>query len=105
MLKTMKGKIIITIMTVFILSISTLTVLTSIQVKKKTEENLVKQSELFTSEMNQSITYFFEQFEKGLLQLVESEEIRAIQSVTEASVELTHLSEQLSEVIRQFKTD
>lgn len=60
MLKTMKGKIIITIMTVFILSISTLTVLTSIQVKKKTEENLVKQSELFTSEMNQSITYFFE---------------------------------------------
>lgn len=64
MLKTMKGKIIITIMTVFILSISTLTVLTSIQVKKKTEENLVEQSELFTSEMNQSITYFFEQFEK-----------------------------------------
>lgn len=88
MLKTMKGKIIITIMTVFILSISTLTVLTSIQVKKKTEENLVKQSELFTSEMNQSITYFFEQFEKGLLQLVESEEIRDL-SVEKETGEFT----------------
>lgn len=52
-----------------------MTIVSSSQVKNKTEEVLIEQSNSFVNEMNYSISAFFEQFEKGLLQLASSYEI------------------------------
>lgn len=49
-----------------------MTMLSSNQVKNKTEQVLIEQSTAFVHEMNYSITSYLEQFEKGLLQLTDS---------------------------------
>ena len=69
MFKSIKTKIILTVAILIALGISLLTFLTSTQVKTTTEEVLLAQSKTMVDEMSYSITAFFEQFEKGLLQL------------------------------------
>ncbi len=69
MFRSIRTKILLTVAILFLIGIAALTALSSIQVKQKTEENLLDQSALLVNEMTQSISYFFEQFEKGLLQL------------------------------------
>ena len=92
MFKSIKVKIISTVMLLFIVSIAILTTISSSQVKHKTEESLIEQSILFTDEMNQSISYFFEQFEKGLLQLSTSNAITDF--VVESSTITPELAQQ-----------
>lgn len=49
-----------------------MTITSSLQVKNKTQDALLTQSASLASELSQSITYFFDQFEKGLVQISSS---------------------------------
>lgn len=61
------------LVTVLILiGVTVMTLLSSSQVQKKTQDVLLEQSKAFTNEMTFSISGFFEQFENGLLQLASS---------------------------------
>lgn len=103
MLKSIKTKIILIVAILIAVGISIMTFLTNTQVKTTTEEALLAQSKTMVEEMNHSITAFFEQFEKGLLQLSGATPVlafsQAIDSVEKASTDeqLDHLQ---NEVIR-----
>ncbi len=84
MLKSIHTKIILTVAVLFLVSIAIMTILTSNQVKNKTETVLIGQSNSFVNEMNYSITAYLEQFEKGLLQLATS---NAVQNFEVSGVE------------------
>lgn len=75
MFRSIRTKILLTVAILFLVGIAALTALSSMQVRQKTEDSLVDQSVLLVNEMTQSIGYFFEQFEKGLLQLSTAETV------------------------------
>lgn len=53
-----------------------MTIISSLQVKNKTEEVLIEQSNGFVNEMNYAISAFLDQFEKGLHLLSTSDQIQ-----------------------------
>ncbi len=73
--KTVRSKIIGIVSVLFLISVITMTIISSLQVKNKTEDVLIEQSTAFVNEMNYAISAFFEQFEKGLQQLAISSEV------------------------------
>ncbi len=75
MFKSVKTKIIITVMVLFLIGVSVMTAVTSTQVKTKTKDSLINQSVVFVDEMGHSINYFFEQYERGLTQLSTSRSV------------------------------
>lgn len=75
MFKSVKTKIILTVMILFLIGVSVMTAVTSTQVKTRTKESLIDQSAVFVDEMGHSISYFFEQYERGLTQLSTSRSV------------------------------
>ena len=75
MFKSIKTKIILTVMLLFLIGVSAMTTISSMQVKTKTEKGLIDQSSVLVNEMSQGITYFLGQHEKGLLQLSNTQSI------------------------------
>ena len=69
MFSSIKTKIIVTVMVLFLIGVSLMTILSGMDVKSKTEESVIEQSVVLVDEIGTSITYFFAQFEKGLIQL------------------------------------
>lgn len=69
MLNSVKTKIILTVTILFLLGVTLMTTLSSLQVKKKTEESLINHSTLMVDGMGSSIVNFLGQYEKGLLQM------------------------------------
>lgn len=72
MFKSIKTKIIVTVAILIILGVASMTYLSTSQVKTKTKDVLLEQSTSLVQEMNYTISSYFEQFEKGLLQLASS---------------------------------
>lgn len=83
-----------------------MTIVTSLQVRTKTENVLIEQSDAFVNEMNYSIASFFDQFEKGLDLLATSD--RILQFTTEETEQETDpvasLNDQLAEALAVYDT-
>lgn len=99
MLKSIKIKIIMTAMMVFLIGITLMTIISSTQVKNRSEENSMESSKALINEMSRSVDKYLGQFEKGLDQLSKSDSFRAYLegSGKEANVELPRLEEELGE--------
>lgn len=69
MFKSIKTKILLTVMVLFLAGVSVMTVISSSNAKNKTEDSVLKSSESLVNEMGTSIENFLTQFEKGLAQL------------------------------------
>ncbi len=69
MFKSIKTKIIMTVMVLFLFGISIMTAISSTQVKNRTEENVVASSGSLINEMGFAIENYLGQYEKGLAQL------------------------------------
>ncbi|CAM3274327.1 methyl-accepting chemotaxis protein [Filibacter tadaridae] len=76
MFRSIKTKIIATVMVLFLIGVTAMTAISSMQVQSKTEKNLIDQSVVFVDEMGNSITNFLGQYEKGITQLSNSKVIR-----------------------------
>ena len=68
MFKSIKTKILVTVMVLFLAGISIMTIISSADVKSKTEQSVLKTSEALVNEMGFSINNFLTQFEKGISQ-------------------------------------
>lgn len=64
MFRSIKTKIILTVMVLFLIGVTAMTSFSSIQVKKKTEESLINQSSAFVGEISNSISYYLQQYEQ-----------------------------------------
>lgn len=76
MFKSIKTKLIFTVMSLFLIGVIAMNAISIIQVKNKTEENVVDQSMVFVEEMSSSIENYLGQFDKGLDQLSNSRSIQ-----------------------------
>lgn len=72
MYKSIKTKIILIVMILFVIGVSTMSVISIMQMKNKTEESVVAQSTVFVNQMSVSINNYLEQYEKGIDQLSNS---------------------------------
>lgn len=81
MFKSIKGKIIGTVMLLIFVSIGFLVIMISQQVDKKTETNLIEQSKGTISELRNSIGFFLSQYDKSISQIANSETIRLYASM------------------------
>ena len=72
MFKSIKFKIIATIVLIFLICNGAMTILNGTQLKKKTEESVIDQSSILIEEMRHATTNFLEQFNKGTMQLAQT---------------------------------
>ena len=72
MFKSVKTKIIVTIMVLFLIGVSVMTAISSIQVKSNTEDSIIDSSGALINEMSFAIENFLGQYEKGIAQLATS---------------------------------
>ena len=75
MFRSIKTKIILTVMVLFLIGISTMTAISNTQVKTKTNESIVSSSDAFVYQMSASIENYLVQYGKGLAQLAYSSSI------------------------------
>lgn len=76
MFKSIKTKIIGTVLLLIIVSVAVIIVISGDQVKKKTEANLIEQSEGLVTELGHSIQYFLGQYERSLYQISNTQAVR-----------------------------
>ncbi|WP_203245961.1 methyl-accepting chemotaxis protein [Sporosarcina beigongshangi] len=69
MFKSIKTKIIMTVMVLFLVGVSVMTAISSTQVKRNTENSVIDSSGALVNEMSYAIENFLGQYEKGLTQL------------------------------------
>ncbi|MDS9470332.1 methyl-accepting chemotaxis protein [Sporosarcina pasteurii] len=69
MFKSIKTRIIFTVIALFLLGVGVMTFVSGLQVKTKTEESVLAQSSVLIEEMSHSTSNFLEQFDKGIYQL------------------------------------
>lgn len=69
MFRSIKTKILLTVMVLFVLGIVTMTFISSMNVKNKTEESVLSSTELLINEIGVSVENFLNQFGNGLSQL------------------------------------
>ncbi|MEK4406577.1 methyl-accepting chemotaxis protein [Sporosarcina sp. FSL K6-6792] len=69
MFRSIKTKIIMTVMVLFLIGISIMTAISSTQVKNRTEESVLTSSGSLINEMNFAIENYLNQYDKGLAQL------------------------------------
>lgn len=82
--KSIRTKLIATVAILFIIGVGAMTFTSSSQVKTKTEDALLTQSASLANEMGNSITHFFAQFEKGLIQLSTSVPVLSFEGESDA---------------------
>ncbi|MBK3493732.1 methyl-accepting chemotaxis protein [Viridibacillus sp. YIM B01967] len=73
--KTIKWKIISTVVMLLTVGLILLNVVSTYMVNKKTEESLVEQNQVLVSEMSSSIQHYLSAYEKGLLQMSTAYEV------------------------------
>ena len=76
MFRSIKTKIILTVMVLFIIGVGTMNVVSIMQVKSKTEESVIDQSMVFIEEMAFAIENYLGQYGKGLDHLSNSRSIQ-----------------------------
>ncbi|MET3655818.1 methyl-accepting chemotaxis protein [Sporosarcina psychrophila] len=69
MFKSIRTKIIMTVMVLFLIGVSTMTFISNTIVKNNTEESIIESSGALTNEMGYAIENFLGQYEKGIAQL------------------------------------
>ena len=69
MFTSIKTKIIVTVLTLFLIGIAVMTAISSTQVKNRTEENVVASSGAHINEMGYAIENYLGQYEKGIAQM------------------------------------
>ncbi len=92
MFASIRTRIIVTVIILFLIGIAAMTAISSIHVKTKTEEGLIDQSVVFIDELGFTITNFLGQYEKGIYQLINSRsltEFLAERSVDETAAQVT----------------
>jgi methyl-accepting chemotaxis protein len=72
MFASIRTRIIVTVIILFLIGIAAMTAISSMHVKTKTEEGLIDQSFVFIDELGFTITNFLGQYEKGIHQLINS---------------------------------
>ncbi|MFS0576411.1 methyl-accepting chemotaxis protein [Sporosarcina sp. 179-K 3D1 HS] len=101
-MKSIKTKIILAVMALFLVGISIMTLVSSSQVKDRSEESIINSSEALVIEMNRSIENFLGQFEKGLEHLSKSETFVAYQGASlqdQPNPELSSLEKELGQFL------
>lgn len=69
MFKSIKTKILLTVMALFLIGTAAMTAVSSTNVKNKTQESVLRSSEAFINEMGTSVENFLGQFENGISQM------------------------------------
>ena len=72
MFRSIKTKIIVRVMALFIVGVTIMTIVSIKQVRSSTDENIAESSEALINEMGPSIENYLSQFEKGLAQMITS---------------------------------
>ena len=75
MKKSIKWKIIVTVMILIIISMTVLSVISTLMVSDKTEESLIEQSQVVVNGMSTTIDTYLGSYESALLQMTKSSEI------------------------------
>lgn len=75
MRKSIKWKIIVTVMILIIISMSVLSLISTLMVSEKTEESLIAQSQVVVNGMSSTIETYLGSYENALLQISKSSEI------------------------------
>lgn len=73
--KSVKWKVIVTVMALIFISMIGLNIISTITIKDKTEESLIDQSKVLVNEMSTTIDTYLGAYEKGVLQISTSKEI------------------------------
>ncbi|WP_342512976.1 methyl-accepting chemotaxis protein [Sporosarcina sp. FSL K6-1522] len=102
MFRSIKTKIILTVMVLFLIGISTMTAISSTQVKTKTDESIINSSGAFVSQMSAAIENYLEQYGKGLAQLANSSSITDFVLDEQTAPQI--LRDALDEDLTQFLT-
>ncbi|KMY55583.1 hypothetical protein AC623_17930 [Bacillus sp. FJAT-27231] len=76
MFKSIKTKIISTILVIFGLVVAVMMIVSGLQIKQKTEENVVAQTKIMIDEMSSSFQLFLGQYERGLNQMADSATVK-----------------------------
>src|SRR4051794_37240387 len=100
MFKSIKTKIIMTVMALFLVGISVMTAISSTQVKNRTEDNVVNSSGALINEMGFAIENYLGQYENGLAQLSTSNSITNF--VLDDSAEPKSLLETVNQELSTF---
>ena len=109
MFKSIKTKMIVTVMVLFLLGVGAMTFISGMHVKNKTEESVIEQSTVLIDEMSNSTTNFLEQFDKGIHQLANTTIMQDFQreggdvDKKEAAQLLITLENELTSFIDLFK--
>lgn len=85
MRKSIKWKIIIAVMALIIVSMAPLITISTNTISKKTEKDLIDQSQVIVQEMSTSIQNYLATYEKGLIQLTTSNDIVDFQNSAKAT--------------------
>lgn len=100
MFRSIKTKIIVTVMVFFLLGITIMTAISSTKVKNRTEENVINSSGAVINEMGFAIENYLGQYENGLAQLSTSSSITNF--TAEDSVEAGSLLKILNQELSSF---
>ncbi|MEK4711592.1 methyl-accepting chemotaxis protein [Sporosarcina sp. FSL K6-5500] len=100
MFKSIKTKIIVTVMVLFLIGVTAMTAISSLQVQYKTEKNLIDQSVVLVDEMGASITNFLEQYKKGLIQMSYS---KALTDYTNVGDDIENSNATLEKEFKEFQ--
>jgi len=106
MRKSIKWKIIVSVMLLIIVSMTPLITISSNTISEKTEKDLIDQSQVIVKEMSSSIQNYLGAYEKGILQLSTSNEIVNFQSSAKATdvVLANQFEKQLDTRFNEFVT-
>ncbi|MEK5184601.1 methyl-accepting chemotaxis protein [Solibacillus sp. FSL W7-1324] len=104
MFRSIKTKIIVTVMVFFLLGITIMTAISSTKVKNRTEENVINSSGAVINEMGFAIENYLGQYENGLAQLSTSSSITnfTLEDSVEAESLLKTLNQELSSFLELY---
>ncbi|MEK5071430.1 methyl-accepting chemotaxis protein [Sporosarcina sp. FSL K6-1508] len=90
-------------MILFLIGVTTMTAISSIQVQSKTEKNLIDQSVVLVDEMENSITNFLQQYEKAITQMAYSKTVTDYTNVgNESGDSLATLQTEFTEFLNLY---
>lgn len=104
MRKSVKWKIIVTVMILILISMVGLNVMSTLTIKDKTEESLIDQSQVVVNEMSSTIETYLGAYEKGVLQISTATEVLKFKDESTATDKLvaTQLENQLLSKFDEF---
>ena len=107
MRKSVKWKIIITVMVLIIISMTALSLISTLMVSDKTEESLIEQSQVVVNGMSSTIETYLGSYESAVLQMSKSSEIVEFNSKFAQAevVAKNQLQQELSNKFKEFLSE